>query len=140
MIPLGGLPTHCWWRSCCCLLMISRKFPGAKNKYLCQYLHLPAIRGSAIMQTQNYYLWDCSDLRYAGNLRTKSTQYINICNNRQYFPKAKLFLRRRNIPQWSFDIRKGSKDIETFYTWYACLTENRAIWNKNISMRTKRKF
>lgn len=94
--------------------MIGRKYLPAKYRYLCKYLNVSPILGSAIMQTQNYYLWDCSDPRYAGNLRTKSTQYINICNKRQYFPKFNFSCDGGTFPSEVLTSGKEAKILRLF--------------------------
>ena len=86
----------------------------AKYRDLCKYLNVSPIWGSAIMQTRNYYLWDCSDPRYAGNLRTKSTQYINICNKRQYFPKFNFSCDGGTFPSEVLTSGKEAKILRLF--------------------------
>ena len=101
------------WVLLSCHWMIGQ-YLRAKYRDLCKYPNVSSIWGSAIMQTRNYYLWDCSDPRYAGNLRTKSTQYINICNKRQYFPKFNFSCDGGTFPSEVLTSGKEAKILRLF--------------------------
>ena len=101
------------WVLLSCHWMIGQ-YLRAKYRDLCKYPNVSPIWGSAIMQTRNYYLWDCSDPRYAGNLRTKSTQYINICNKRQYFPKFNFSCDGGTFPSEVLTSGKEAKILRLF--------------------------
>ena len=105
-------PALSWPRESCHWMI--RKYLRAKYRDLCKYPNVSPIWGSAIMQTRNYYLWDCSDPRYAGNLRTKSTQYINICNKRQYFPKFNFSCDGGTFPSEVLTSGKEAKILRLF--------------------------